>query len=949
MKILKSFSLVLFAFVIHLSWGNTPKNLIYDVLAYEGVITGQVFGQSDNPLPGTSIIIREINIGTVTNLEGRFQLTNVPEGIHKLEIVYIGSVTEALEVEVKAGEVLDIGIIRLKEEVNELGEIIVTASIEGQQRAYNQQKNSDQIKTIVSADLINQFPDINVSEALQRVSGVNIERANGEGTNIRIRGTPTNYTTISIDGAQLPNTNGDIRTESLDLIPAELLATMEITKALLPENDGDAIGGAVNLKTPTATSRRGKIKGSVAGGYAQITERGTFRSKLQYTKRFMDKKLGVILGTSYYTTNSGEERINGIWQRVNSGTEEGNEELITALTELQVRPRLNLRERIGVNTTLDYKFSETSKIFLTASYYSLRDQSERYRTRYRSRQQFPEPGNPLLAGFENGNARIQKDLSLEDEKRRNITVTFGGEHLIKNKGKLDYGLNYSSSDRNQEDVRSVFVASGLQFDINLADPTFPQYVPRNFNEADISNYNFLGYQIEAPIENLATNTSGFVNYEHPFRIGKKVNSKLKVGTKLRLQENTRNRNNIQYASYLGSFTMDQVAGPDQGNILNNRYTMGSFPSASRMARHFAQNSDLYVFDADESAFNALSNIFDAQEDIFAFYIQDKLDFGKFSAVFGVRYENTATNYQANIVTRDLGVLNSEPNEGGLDYAFWLPSVSMKYALGERSNLRLSYFESFARPDFVALVPNDIINFASQSVRRGNPNLQPAYSRNLDFMFEHYFKKDGTVTFGLYYKNIEDYIFEQRTFVTDNPLLENFVLQQFINGDVADIFGMEVTVAKKFTFLPGFLNGFGVYANYTYVNSSSSLTGFVTNEDTGEPELATRENVPFVGQADHTWNAALYYDKGKFSIRASLNYQSDSFLSYDVDSFFDFVLEERYQLDANASYKFTDKLSLFVEAQNLLDAPVVEYFGTRDRISEYKIFGAFARIGLKFKF
>ncbi len=949
MKILKSLNLVLFAFVIHLSWGNTSKNLIYDVLAYEGVITGQVFGQSDNPLPGTSIIIREINIGTVTNLEGRFQLTNVPEGIHKLEIVYIGSVTEALEVEVKAGEVLDIGIIRLKEEVNELGEVVVTASIEGQQRAYNQQKNSDQIKTIVSADLVNQFPDINVSEALQRVTGVNIERSNGEGTNIRIRGTPNNYTTITIDGAQLPNTNGEERTEALDLIPAELLSTMEITKALLPENDGDAIGGTVNLKTPVATSKKGKLKGSIAGGYASIDERETVRSKLKYSKRFLNKRIGMILGASYYTTVSGEDRIDGIWNnRIESGDSEASER-ITALAELQTRPSLNVRERIGANATFDYRFSENSKILATGSYYSLVDQGERYRTRYRSRGVFPELGNPLVAGTENGSARIQKDLADQTRRRSNFTFTIGGEHLINNSGKLDYGYNYSNSERDEEAFRSVFVRRGIVFDIDLSNPDFPQYNPRDFNESNAAQYEFLGYQVEKPITVTGTNQTFYANYEQPFKLGNKINSTLKFGGKLRLQENSRRRFNTQYANYQGNFTLDQVAGPDQGSIFEGRYNLGVFPSASRMRRHFEANQDLYTFDADESFLNTESNKYDAQEDIGALYIQDKLSIGKFSAVFGVRYEHTDANYQANIVENNFGELTSTPVEGGLEFDFLLPSLSMKYALGPRTNLRASYFESFARPNFIDLVPTEIINFATLQVRRGNPDLQPAFSRNLDFMFEHYFKKDGTFSVGVYYKSIDNFIFNQQSIITDNPALENFQLLQAVNGDLAEVLGVEITASKKFTFLPGFLNGFGVYANYTYVDSSSSYTGLLSDFDTGETIVATRQDVPFVGQADHTANAALYYDKGKFSIRASLNYQSESLLSFDVDPFFDFILEERYQLDANASYKFNKNLSLFFEAQNLTNAPVIEYLGTRERMSRRLEFGTFARLGLNFKF
>lgn len=949
MKILIIISLYFFALINTIAWGLTsePITKTYSSFQSFGVINGTIIGEQENPLPGTSIIIRKLNIGAVSDLTGKFQLLEVPVGKHKLEIVYLGAESQIIDIEVKTEENLDLGIITLKESINELGEVVITASIEGQQRAYNQQKNSDQIKTVISADLINQFPDINVSEALQRVSGVNIERESGEGTNIRIRGTPSNYTTISIDGAQLPNTDGEERTEALDLIPAELLSSIEITKALLPENDGDAIGGAVNLTTPTATSRRGKVKGSIAGGYASILDRESFRGKLSYSKRFLDKKLGLLVGTSYYTNVNGQERLNGIWRPVETG-ENDSGVFVTALDELQIRPTQRIRQRAGLNSTIDYKFSENSKLFLTSSYYWLNDFEERYRLRFRARQQFPEIGNPLVAGFENGRGRVQKDLAQTDQTRRNFTIALGGDHLINNKGKITYGLNVSSSERKEDVIRNVFASNGVQFDIDLSEPDFPKYNPRNFDLNDPSQLTFLSLQDEFfTIKGL--NTSGFVDYEHPFRIGKKINSKLKVGTKIRLQENSRTRDNLNYGQYLGTFTMDQVTGPDQGSIFDGQYQMGIFPSTSRNNRHLQQNFELYVLDDQQNIFQEFSNTYDAQEDISAFYIQDKLDFGKFSMVFGARYEHTKATYQSFFVEQNFGEVTAEPVEGGIEFDFILPRVSLKYALGERTNLRAAYFESFARPNFNAIIPGDRVNFANLEIERGNPELKPAFAKNIDFLLEHYFKKDGTITFGIYYKDITDYLFQQRTQISDGSVRDGFLLTQEINGDEAEVLGMELTVAKKFSFLPGFLSGFGIYANYTYVQSNSSLSGLRLNPDTGEQEFVTRTGVPFIGQADHTWNAALYYDKGKFSIRGSLNYNGDAFGSYDVNEFFDIILEERYQLDINASYNFTDKLSVFVEAQNVLDAPALEYLGNRNRIFENRIFGAFARLGLNFKF
>ena len=947
MKQKSFFNLIFILIISHASWSTnlTSKNAF---LQTTGVIAGTVFGEGDMSLPGSSVYIKELNLGTVTDLEGRFQLRNVPVGTHTLQISYLGAIPVALEVEVTAGQTKNIGIIILKEVVNQLGEVVVTASIEGQQKAYNQQKNSDQIKSIISSDLIGQFPDINVSEALQRVSGVNITRESGEGTTIRVRGTPSNYTTISIDGAQLPNTDGFDRTEALDLIPAELLATMEVTKSLLPENDGDAIGGAINLKTPTATSGKGKFKGSFAGGYATITDRESFRSKLQYSKRFLKKKkLGVLLGTSYYTNANGEERISGLWRPVETGTGDSGV-FATALDELQVRPSERIRQRAGANTTIDYKFSENSQIFLTSSYYWLNDFTERYRLRYRAQQQFPEIGNPLLAGFPNGRGRVQKDVAQTDQTRKNFTVAFGGEHLLFKKGKILYGLNLSSSKREEDVVRNVFARNGVQFDIDVSDANFPKYTPRGFDLSDSSVLNFLSLQDEF-ISVSGINTSGYFDYEHPFNIGKKVNSTLKFGVKVRLQENTRFRDNINYGGYLGNFTMDQVEGPNRGTVFDGRYQMGAFPSPSRSRTHLRQNQALYVVNEQENQFQELSNTFGANEDIYAAYIQDKLNIGKFSVVLGARYERTKATYNSFFVEQRIGNVVAQPIDGGIDFDFILPRISMKYALNDRTNLRLGYFESFARPNFGSIIPGDRVNFANLEVNRGNPNLRPAFAKNYDFMIEHYFKKDGAITFGVFYKDITDYLFQQRTVISEGSTRDGFLLTQDINGDEAEVLGMEVSVAKKFSFLPGFLSGFGVYANYTYVQSNSSLSGLRLNPDTGEQEFVTRTGVPFVGQADHTWNAALYYDKNKFSIRGSLNFNGAAFGSYDVGEFFDIIQEERYQLDLNASYNFTDKLSLFVEAQNILDAPALEYIGNRSRLFENRIFGAFARFGINFKF
>ncbi len=936
--------------IVSASSGNEESGLI----AYQEqtvTISGRVNGSEGEVLPGASVFIRSLNLGVTSDINGLFSLSQVPVGTHVFEISYIGYEAYSREITVDGMANIDLGRIVLNPSANQLGEVIITGSIEGQQRAYNQQKNADQIKTIVSADLINQFPDINVGEALQRVAGVNIERDNGEGANIRIRGTPNNFVNVTLDGAQLPTTDGDNRTESLDLIPAELLASMEITKALIPEQDGDAIGGSVNLQTPTARSQKGRLSGTVAGGYADIFQRGSFRSKLKYEKRFADDKFGMVVSGSYYETVNGEERFEGDWRKRRVGEEDN----VTVLDELTLRPLLNLRQRIGVGITFDYKFNQNSMFYTSVKYNSLNDENERYRIRLRTRGAFNETGNPFVAGItdpdgsiENGSStRFRRDMRDDRQTRENITFNVGGEHLIANSLKVDYGYNLSRSERESFEERAVFRAENLIYDIDLSDPDFPQFIPRNFDTSDYSQYQFGAYQRNLPSIFGGFNQTLFANAALPFRLGSKVNGEIKSGAKLRLQETFRTENNIQYAEFDGLYTMDQVVGDEQGTIFDGRYDMGAFPSPSRALTHFRDNFDLYIFQPGESLINTASNTYVANEDVRAWYSQFKLDFGKLSMVGGVRFEETYADYEANIIELRDGSEAAIPTEGEQYYSFWLPSLSLKYEVQRNFNLRASYFRSFARPNFIDIVPREQRNFADAELFRGNPNLLPASADNFDVLGEYYFSTDGTISLGAYYKRIENFIFEQTSIIEDDPIFENFNLIQPVNGDVADVFGAEFTFAKKFTFLPGWLSGFGFYGNYTYTHSSSSFVR--EREIDGEIVVQRRDDVPLVGQADHTWNAALYYDYKKFTIRGALNYNDRFIQTFDVDPFFDRFREERYQLDANASYRINDNLTVFIEAQNLLDNPVVEFQERRSQVTNREIYGWTARFGVNFKF
>lgn len=138
-------------------------------------------------------------------------------------------------------------------------DIVVTGAslLDNTARALNQQRTADNTITVISADAIGRFPDPNIAEALQRAPGVGIERDQGEGRYINVRGAPSEWSAISVDGIQIPSVDPTTRAVDLDTLPSDIVANLEVTKSLIPYQDADSIAGAVNITTRSPFDRKG--------------------------------------------------------------------------------------------------------------------------------------------------------------------------------------------------------------------------------------------------------------------------------------------------------------------------------------------------------------------------------------------------------------------------------------------------------------------------------------------------------------------------------------------------------------------------------------------------------------------------------------------------------------------------------------------------------------------
>ena len=256
-----------------------------------GIVKGVVSDeQTGGGLPGATIKIQGTTIGTTSDLNGEF-LLRAKAGQAEIVVSYIGFKTITQIITVTEGQTTELEF-KMASDAVELANVVITGVLQGQQKAINQQKAADNIKNVVSADQIGRFPDPNVAEALQRVPGVNIERDQGEGRYVLVRGLAPQFTNISINGEQIPSPEAGARFVALDAVPADQLASIEVTKAITPDMDGDAIGGNVNLITRTAQSESLSVSSSAVIGYNNIVKRTNLQGSLEVGQRFLNKKVG---------------------------------------------------------------------------------------------------------------------------------------------------------------------------------------------------------------------------------------------------------------------------------------------------------------------------------------------------------------------------------------------------------------------------------------------------------------------------------------------------------------------------------------------------------------------------------------------------------------------------------------------------------------------------------
>jgi TonB-dependent receptor len=935
---------------------TSTKNLITVCLllfatvafAQKGLITGNIMDSQKLSLPGATLKLTPGNQYTVSDVRGKFEFLSVPSGTYTLEATYIGYQNHKQQVTVESGKLTSMQLV-MDEGSLDMNEVVVLGDrLKGQAKALNQQRNNENISNIISSDQVGRFPDSNIGDALKRVPGVTMQNDQGEARNIIVRGLAPELNSVTLNGDRIPSAEGDNRRVQMDLIPSDMISTIEVNKTLTSDMDADAIGGSVNLVTRAAPNGQ-RISATLSSGFNPIRGKALYTGGFVYANRFAKNAIGMVLSGSYNNNNYGSDDVEATWRKDDFGN--------VYIGESDIRKYDVQRIRRSLSAAFDFKLGQNHTITANAMYNWRDDLENRYRLRTDNIAPIYDDNNSITGytgrisrqtkgGIDNSS---NKGTRLEAQKVQNYSVK--GDHLLNSKVDLDWSVSYSTASEDRPNERYInFRKSNNAITYN-GDSYSPMFTPTTLSAGSLG-LNEISENHDFTEE---TELGAKVNVRFPLSVIADQKGRMRVGGRLRLKTKDRNNNFFvynpvnedDYATLGNTSTVDWNAGDFQAG---SHLIPGVFTSKQFLGNLNLTNTSQFEAESVPSEFLGLN--YNAKENIAAGYVRWDQDFSeKLSMIAGVRLENTSINYTGNVI-EDEEELTGERNVKN-SYTNLLPSLTFKYNATDNFILRAAATTALARPNYYALAPYISTIPGDREIRAGNPDLKATYSWNFDLMAENYFESVGLISGGAFYKNLKNFIYTYRNqsyntnnFATDFPGASNPIaagelwdFYQSRNGDNVNVFGFEVAFQRQLDFLPGALKNLGIYTNYTF---TKSFAKGVYNED-GD----VRNDVTLPGTAPHMFNASLSWEDKRFSARLSANYTAAYLDALGGSDFDDIYYDKQFFLDANASYKITKMLRVFAEANNLTNQPLRYYQSVSSRTVQAEYYRPRYNIGIKF--
>ncbi len=885
----------------------------FSLISTASTISGYIFDKNTKEqLVGAYVVLEPGFAKTASLLSGKFSLNNIKSGNYKIRISYIGY--ESIESTIAVTENADVKLnFYLASNTTDLSTIEVTAkgTKESEGYAVRAEQKANNLVNIVSANSIAISPDMTVANVMARVSGVSIERGNGgDGQYAIIRGMDKRYNTTLINGIKIPSPDNKNRYVPLDIFPSDLMERIEVSKSLNPEMEGDASGGVINLVMKTAPDKF-RLEGNIGGGYSGLFSQRTFDSfstssvnmkspaeilgngveaaisdfpyqnlltttkknpinsnySLTLGDRFLDNKLGIIFSGTFQNTYAGNN-TSRLVENATLGPARGADATMTQVfPSFLTRYYSSLTSRLGLMSTIDYRFNQNHNLSLFGTYLQLNENRVRLT-------------NELLLGNYSYNGYIGGfQQSFETQTRQSLQSIYS--LILQGNDKLLQSLT--------ADWTLAFSEARQQLPDMAAFNTTQQISPNASGTATSITYGPL--QVTSESRQWSHNTdkdlSGYLN----------------------LHYNTDIINHNALFSFGGMF---RHKGRDN---YNNKYSLSAVPdNGLTYQKYISIPESKYNFlphtDALGTSFSN-AGVYTFNENVQGVYGQLKYFFNdRLDGIFGLRVENTSQAYDSSLPETIAG------KSATINYMDFLPSVNIKYSLLKNQALRFSYFKSLLRPAYSDLVPYlDKTGFAQDDFGTiGNPNLQHTTIDNFDFRYEVFPKGMDQYMIGAFYKSIKnpiEYALVQGGYAADLQLTPN-------NFGTAHNYGVEVVFRK-------FFGNFGISGNYTYTYSlinSTKKFNYIDLTDNSFHNIEVNQARPLQGQAAHIGNISLLYKNSKKMLDAQLAlvYTGERINTLSMYKDLDNWERPTINLDFSAQKEFKQHYIIYVKINNLLNTP-----------------------------
>lgn len=812
-----------------------------------------------------------------------------------------------------------------------LDSVTVTGQAASLRKALAAQEKAHHVLSVISADDIGALPDKNAAEALARMPGVSLQRDQGEGRYVVIRGLGPDLNSVSINGSLVPAPESGRRGVALDTLPAGMVRSLEVSKTLTPDQDADSMGGSIAVKTLSAFDLPQSILNLGVGiTHDQLTSRGDANAQLLWASRFgSSQRLGVAVGLSTEKRRFGSDDVEtgGAWT-------DGR------LSGFELRDYLPVRERKAFSANLDYRPKEGESYYLHAFLSRFSDDEVRDRLTIGNVASSTATPGGLFSEGQSVTARAERRLRQRKYTQGISALSIGTEQQL-----VDWSLQASAGlGRASEDTPE-----------SINDARFRQNNVPGVSFTDSQRPLLAG---PAALYNTAAYALNGITLQARRSEDKESHAKLDFERRLSLEDRPASvkfgfkqsqrdkRNDTEQWAYTSSNTNSPnywgagsttLAGFATDRELDFPYgRIGNAIDAQRVRERIA----VLARDPARLVRESALNDYRINEDITAGYLQFSHELNeRLQLVAGLRREQTRFEARGQQVSAS-NALSERSSERR--YGHWLPGLHARYEVDASTSVRAAWWNSVVRANFSQLAPG--ISLASSTEASiGNPDLNPLRSRNLDLGVERILGSEGVLSAYVFDKAIRDFTYTTNLAGT-GAWAAYTTATSFANGDTAHVRGIELAYSQPLRMLPGRLSGLIVGVNATFSSARAEVARF--DKKAG---ASLSRDIRFPGQSNAVFNLMLGYEAGPLSARLALNQKSSYLLELGADilnAAQDRYVDRQRQLDLSASWQFERRWSVVVEALNLNRERYYVYQGSQPFNVQNENYGRTFKLSVK---